>query len=607
MSQRSSRALLGGALVLSIAAGCGGPPPDAKREMGSPAAPAAQAPAGGSNPIDPPDAEMPPDAAPFIDVTGATGLDFDHWNGMSGGLYYSEMMGSGGALFDVDGDGDLDLYLVQGARLGDRAPSRPPDQPTFDRLYRNDLAAPGATPRFVDVTEAAGLATAAAEASYGMGAVAADFDGDGHADLYITAAGRNRHLRNQGDGTFEEVTDEVSGIERWSVPAVVLDIDLDGRNDLFVGHYVDYSIAIDKQCVDELGQRNYCGPLAYAPLADSLLRNVGGRFEDLTGRLGLATATGAALGATASDFNGDDRLDLYVANDGTPNRLWLAQPDGTFIDRALLAGAALNGQGHAEASMGVAVGDVDGDLDDDLLLTHLTRETNTLYRNDRGAFVDRSAESGLGAPSFDRTGFGAAWVDLENDGRLDLVVGNGAVKIIKEQRLAGDRHPLHQRDQLFAQQADGRFREVGDAAGPAFAPSLVTRGVLAGDLDDDGDLDLVLTANDGPARVLLNRQGQDAPWVGLRLVNAQGADVAGALALVTAADGRRFARRVVLGSSYAGSNDPRLLFGLGGDGSPDGLDGAVAVEVVWPGGMRERWSDLAVGQYHHLRRGDGAS
>ncbi|MEM1207452.1 MAG: VCBS repeat-containing protein, partial [Acidobacteriota bacterium] len=533
--RRPSAAAL--AIVLALLAACGPEPggeaPAQGPDPGSPSAETAtQAPG-----ADPPDG-APFDAVPFTEGAAAAGLDFVHFNGMSGGYYFSEMMGSGAALFDADGDGDLDVYLVQGSMLGDgdldgaTFPPRPLDRPPRDRLYRNDLEAgaegePGL--RFSDVTDDAGLDVL----DYGMGVAAADFDNDGRVDLYVTAAGTNRHLRNVGEGgsiAFEDVTDDVTGIGRWSVPAAVLDFDRDGWLDLYVGNYVDYSVANDKSCTDELGQPNYCGPLAYAPEPDTLLRNRGdGTFEDWSGRAGILREYGGCLGAVAADFDQDGWIDVYVANDGTPNQLWMNNGDGTFENRALLAGSAVNAQGHAEASMGVAVADVDGDGDQDLFLTHLTRETNTFYANSGDAsFVDRSAESGLGAPSFDRTAFGVGWIDVENDGLLDLLVVNGAVKVIKPLALAGDPYPLHQPNQLFRNVGGGRFEDASAGAGAAFDPSEVSRGAAFGDLDDDGDLDVVVTNNAGPVRLLRNLLGQDRPWLGLRLLDASGRDAHGA-------------------------------------------------------------------------------
>lgn len=540
---------------------------------------------------------------------------------MSGGYYYSEMMGSGVALFDADGDGDLDLFLVQGTMLGsgsiETATFPPPAHGLGDRLYLNRLET--GELRFEDVSE---TALAGLEPGYGMGVAAADFDGDGRTDLYLTRTGTNVHLRNvpgeNGVPRFVDVSDGVTGSRRWGVPAVPGDFDGDGDIDLFVGNYVDYSVSTDRRCPDELGQPNYCGPLSYPPVADQLFVNRGdGTFEDGSVAAGLAgigpgVAFGACLGAVAADFDGDGRLDLYVANDGNPNQLWINIGKGAsggprFENRAVESGVAVNGRGQAEASMGVAVADVDRDGDEDIFLTHLSRETHTLYRNDgSGFFDDRSSESGLGAPSFDRTGFGAVFLDHDRDGLPDLATVTGTVKVIKELSLAGDPHPLHQPDQLFRGVGGGRFEEVESAV---FRRSEVGRGLAVGDLDNDGDPDLVVSNNAGPARVLENRGAEDVPWVGLRLVNAAGSDVPGALATIEDVEGVSM-ERVGANASYASASDPRLLFALnlGGDGSDGGSPepGTVVVRITWPDGLVERFEGVPTDRYSTLRRAEGS-
>jgi hypothetical protein len=415
---------------------------------------------------------------------------------------------SGGALLDYDGDGDLDVFLVQGGFLGSGKPAdavvqAPPETPLGARLLRNDLEVlPDGTRRlrFTDVTAEAGLAAAS---GYGMGAAAGDYDGDGWTDLYVTNFGSNQLWRNRGDGTFEDVTARAGADDpRWSVPAAFLDFDGDGRLDLFVGNYVDFVPANNKPCLGASGARDYCGPAAYAPQPDRLLRNRGdGTFEDVTARAGLLRAYGPALGVVAADLDGDGHTDLYVANDGAPNQLWRNRGDGTFAEEGLLRGCAVNADGRAEAGMGVTAGEADDDGDLDLFLTHLDGETNTFYRNGGGGlFLDRSAASGLGPPSWRSTGFGTRWLDVDNDGWLDLFVANGAVYGVES--LVRQRHPwpFGQPNQLFRNLgADGghRFEEVSAAAGPAFARVEASRGALFGDLDDDGD-DPAGTCGPGP-------------------------------------------------------------------------------------------------------------
>jgi len=544
----------------------------------------------------------------FTEEADAAGIDFVHFTGAAGHWYFPEIAGAGGALLDYDGDGDLDVFLVQGTMLPPGADParahRPPAGRLNDRLYRNDTprGEPGGRLRFTDVSEAAGFGV---ETGYGMGAAAGDYDGDGRADLYVTNFGSNALWRNRGDGTFEDVTARAGADDpRWSVAAAFFDYDRDGDLDLYVGNYVDFGFAKQVPCLDATGRRDYCGPKAYPPLPDRLLRNRGdGTFDDVTARAGLA-APGAALGVVAADFDRDGWLDLYVANDGTPNFLWINRRDGTFEDQALLRGCAVNGDGMAEASMGTEFADYDGDGDEDLFLTHLEGETNTLYRNDgRGMFLDRTTGSGLDRASFDRTGFGTAFFDYDNDGRLDLLTVNGAVRTIQRLRQARDPLPFHQPDQLFRNAGGGRFEAVPAAeAGPAFALSEVGRGALFGDLDDDGDVDVVVTNNSGPARLLVNRVGSRNGWIGLRLRTGAGAlsrDEPGTRIEVRAAGGERFVRTVRPATSYASSNDPRLLVGLGAARGP------LSVTATWPDGLVESWSGLAAGRYHALRRGGG--
>ena len=429
----------------------------------------------------PSSSEPPPGQAWFTDRAQEAGIDFVHRNGESGELRIVETMGSGAALFDFDNDGDLDVYVVQSRTAG---PGRASDSVTSrlrrpgDRLYRNDLVVhPDGTRilRFTDVTAGSGLEAGA----YGMGVAAGDVDNDGWVDLYRTALGPNQLFRNNGDGTFTDVTRESgAGDPRWSVSASFADLDRDGWLDLHVGNYLDYDLEAPAiSCFSRTGERDYCGPSAFAAAPDGLYRNRGdGSFADVTAAAGVALEYGPALGVAAFDADADGWTDIYVANDGEPNLLWMNRGDGTFTNGALLAGVALNDSGRTEGSMGVDAGDFDGDGDEDLFMTHLTRETNTLYVNDGlGLFEDRTATIGLGAPSLAYTGFGAAWLDFDNDGWLDLLAVNGAVQA-SHQRFAGraavrsaregEPLPLDQPNQLFRNLGNGRFDEVTQRAGP---------------------------------------------------------------------------------------------------------------------------------------------
>jgi hypothetical protein len=543
----------------------------------------------------------------FVDAARDAGLDFRHFNGMTGRLYFPEMTGQGGALFDFDGDGDLDVYLVQGSMLGghDASDAVFPwagPAPPSDRLFRNDVEVRpdgSRTLRFTDVSGSSGIG---AGAGYAMGVATGDYDGDGRVDLYLTAYGPNRLLRNLGGGRFEDVTAS-AGVDdgRWSTSATFFDYDRDGRLDLFVVNYVDYRVEHDVACFATSSRRDYCGPSSFPPQGDRLFRNVGdGRFENVTERALGSHEAGAGLGVVASDLDGDGWVDLYVANDGLPNHLWLGGPDGRFREEALMAGVALSQQGAAEASMGIAAGDFDADGDEDLFLTHLQGETNTLYVNlSGGLFEDRTALSGLAAPSRPRTGFGTGWIDYDGDGWLDLLVLNGAVRLQESGLRQGNPYPLGQPNQLFRNLGDGRFAEVSDAAGEVFGLEEVSRGAAFGDVDDDGDLDVLVLNNAGPVRLLLD-QRQDGHWLGLRLLEAQGQrDALGARAALLREGRPQLWRRARSDGSFASASDPRVLFGLGAAAD------VLAVRVVWPDGQVEVWDAPPVDAYTTLRQGTG--
>jgi hypothetical protein len=547
-----------------------------------------------------PRAAPPPARPPFVDRTRETGLDFVHLNGMSGRLYILEIIGAGGALLDYDGDGDLDLYAVQGGPLGPGAPAGP-----GDRLYRNDLTGPdGARSiRFVDVTGSAGVRPT----GYGMGATTGDFDNDGWTDLFLTRYGSSQLLRNRGDGTFVDVTQAVpAGGPRWSTAASAFDYDRDGWLDLYVGGYLDFSYESHTVCRAASTAPDYCGPKQYRGVPARLLRNHGGgRFEDATAKAGVAGPPMKTLGTVAFDADEDGWPDLYVANDGEPNALWINRGGQSFQDEGLLAGVAVNRQGLPDGSMGVDAADFDQDGDDDLFMTNLTNEKNALFVSLRAdtpqpLFEDRSLESGLGAPSLPMTGFGTLFTDYDRDGWLDLPVANGAVYRIEEQARAGVSLPLRQRRQLFRNLGDGTFADATGGAGAAFAQEEVGRGLAAGDLDNDGDADLVVFNNHGPARVLINEAADGRPWIGLRLLTGTpGRDALGARVTVERADGRTLHRRVHSDGSYLSASDPRLQVGLGPAG------GVRRVIVRWPDGGVEEWGTLEAGRYHTLRRGTG--
>jgi len=555
----------------------------------------------------------------FTDRARETGLDFVHFNGMSGELYMPEILGPGVALFDYDNDGDLDVYVVQGQMLGAGKTLRdalfPPadSRPLTDRLYRNDLQIhPDGTRtlRFTDVTAASGIVSR----GYGMGVAAADFDNDGYVDLYLTKFGApNQLFHNNGNGTFTDVS-KASGTDAsgWSVSAAFVDIDRDGWLDLYVGSYLRYSLEANTRCFSPSGAPDYCTPRSYQPLPGRLYRNRrDGTFVDVTARAGVGSEFGPALGVATADFNGDGWMDIYVTNDGKENQLWLNQRNGTFRNVALLSGVALPVDGKAEASMGVDAGDFDNDGDEDLFMTELTGEGSNLYVNDgAGTFVDRSSSSGLGPGTITSTGFGTSWLDFDNDGWLDLLVVNGTVQIIEALRQAHDPFPLHQPKLLFHNLGNTRFEEVTGRAGAVFGLSEVSRGAAFGDVDNDGDVDVLVGNNNGPVRLLINNVGNRKHWLGLRLVGPRQArdhrepgrpvaerDMLGARVEIIRKDGRRVWRRARADGSYASANDPRVLVGLGDSTEPP------TVRVHWPSGGVEEWRDVAIDRYVTLKEG----
>jgi hypothetical protein len=539
----------------------------------------------------------------FQEVAEGAGLRFRHFIGATGEFYFPENMGAGVALLDYDGDGDLDVYFAQGSLLDpsrslqDSRFSPPSEHWPGSRLFRNDLV-PARKLVFSDVTERSGLS----HKVYGMGAAVGDYDNDGDPDLYATNFGSNILYRNNGDGTFADVTQE-AGVDdpRWSTSAAFVDYDRDGDLDLFVCAYVDFTVKGNRRCPDASGEPDYCNPAVYQPLPDRLFRNEGsGRFKDISVPAGITAAFGRGLGVACADFNGDDWPDILVANDGSANQLWINQKDGTFSDQALLAGVAYNANGQAEAGMGVAVGDFENDGDEDIFITHLSQETHTLYLNKgTGRFHDSTIAAGL-TQSRRGTGFGTGWFDYDSDGQLDLFVANGAVYRIAA--LRGEAYPYHQRNQLFWNDGSQRLVDVTVKAGMALALSEVSRGAAFGDIDNDGDIDVLVSNNNGPGRLILNQVAHQNHWLMIRLQGVKSnRDAIGARVGILRQGHAPLWRRAHRDGSYLSASDIRVHFGLGSSTS------ALEVVVIWPSGLAERWKDIQPDSVVSLHEGSGIS
>jgi hypothetical protein len=441
-----------------------------------------------------------------------------------------------------------------------------------------------------------------------MGCATGDVDGDGDLDLFVSNFGPDVLLLNRGDGTFERRSREAGlGDSRWGASACFFDFDGDGALDLYVATYLHYDPP--KPCTTAAGSKEYCGPDAYRGVPDIVYRGRGdGTFVDVSEQAGVAARPNKGLGVVCADFDGDRRPDVYVANDGEANQLWINQGDGTFEEQAMLQGAAVNDFGRPEAGMGIAAGDADGDGELDLFVTHLNRETNTLYRRRGGGFLDATGTAGLGPASLGATGFGTAFFDADNDGDLDLAVANGRVRReVAAGGTQGEAGPevserlreYAERNLFFINDGQGGFEDASDRAGDFTAVAEISRGLMVGDLDGDGALDLVVTQTDGPARIFHNELPERGHWLAVRAVDPRfHREALGALVEVRAGD-RRWRRPVLAAQSYLSAMPTLVHFGLGPNRHVD------AVVVDWPDGLREAFPGGAADRLVELRRGSG--
>ncbi|MEN1727302.1 MAG: CRTAC1 family protein [Pseudomonadota bacterium] len=540
----------------------------------------------------------------FEDVSASVGLNFQHENGRQGDWQYPEILGGGCGLVDVNQDGWMDLILIQsGALPREREDRNPPDRDASggSRLLIHQGTRDNGLPRFVDQTEDSGLRAL----GYGMGIASGDVTGNGHPDLYISNYGPNQLWRNNGDGSFTDITSESgTGDAGFGVSASITDLNGDGLLDLFLVNYVEHDPQNNPSCLASNTRRDYCGPAVFTAQKDQLFINQGeGRFENVSNAALIDNMAKPGLGVAILDMNGDQRMDVFIANDGDANQFWENLGDGRFREQGLVSGTAVNRHGQMEAGMGIAVADYNRDGLFDLFLTHLDGESNTLYQNlGDGLFVDRTAGAGLAAPSLPFTGFGTVFADFDHDGLQDLFIANGAVRVEEAQRARGADYPLQQTNLLFRNRDGRRFDNVSGSAGPAFELPAVGRGAALGDLDNDGRQDLLLCDNHGPTRLLMNRSVSDHRWLGLRLSHGEPArDAIGAVAILMDEEGQaQQQRRVATDGSYLNSQDPRVVFGLG-----DHEAEQLAIQVRWPDGQAEVFDALPHSTYSTLVQGEG--
>jgi hypothetical protein len=540
----------------------------------------------------PEEVEEPREPPWFVALERSCGLDFVHDAGAINDRYFMpQITGSGVALFDFNNDGLLDIYLVQNGGPGGAT----------NRLYQQ---LPGG--RFKDVSAGSGLDVA----GYGMGVAVGDVNNDGFLDVLVTEYGRVRLFLNHGDGTFTDITEPAGiNVPGWSTSACFFDFDRDGWLDLVIVKYVDYDFSVP--CPFPDGSHDYCHPKSFPGTVSKLYRNLGKgatdtpavRFQDVSLESGIGLLRGPGLGVICADFNGDGWPDVFVANDSHPNYLWINQKNGTFKEEAVQRGVAYNVMGVAEANMGIGWGDVDGDGLYDLFVTHLRTETNTLWKQGPpGLFRDVTTFSSLHRPRWKATGFGTMLADFDHDGALDAILTNGRVAKVR----ADAQSPLGpfwgqygERNQLFANDGSGRFRDLSPANPALCGTPNVGRGLAVGDLDNNGALDVVISVIAGPVQVYRNVAPQRGHWLLVRALDpALHRDAYGA-ELTVRAGGRRFVRTINPGGSYLSHNDVRAHFGLGS------AQRVESIEVRWPDGSQEVFPGGAVDQQLVLRKGDG--
>ncbi len=521
----------------------------------------------------------------FTDVTASAGVKFVHNSGRAGKKWLPETLGSGCAFFDADGDGWLDIFLVNSRDWTPRG------RRSLPALYRNNRNG-----TFTNVTAGSGLDVEL----YGLGVAIGDFDNDGRDDLYLTALEGDRLFRNEGNFRFRDVT-RLSGIRNadFGTSAAWFDYDRDGKLDLFVANYVKWTPKGDLWCSLDGATKSYCTPESYRGTSSRLFRNLGGgKFEDASRRARVDDPTSKSLGVAILDYDGDGWPDIFVANDTQPNKLYRNNRNGTFTEEGVSAGVAFGEDGVARGAMGTDAADYDGCGRPHLLVGNFSNEMLGLYHNEgNGLFVDEAPRSTVGKASLLTLAFAVFYFDYDLDGRLDLFAANGHIEeeINRVQPKVSYRQPPH----VFRNLGRGRFEEVTRSLGTALARPIVARGAAYGDYDRDGDLDLLITTNHGPAYLFRNDGGNRNRWISIRTQGTRSnRDGIGAVVRVESASGRHW-RMVHSGSSYCSQSDLALTFGLGQDPI------VKVVEIEWPSGLKQRFTNIATNQFLVAVEGQG--
>ncbi len=525
----------------------------------------------------------------FVDVTSQAGIHFKHNTGAFGKKYLPETMGSGVCFIDYDNDGWQDIFLVNSMDWPEHKTGK-----SFPALYHNNHDG-----TFTDVTREAGLAIE----TYGQGCAVGDYDNDGYEDLYLTTVGSNHLFHNLGNGKFADVTAK-AGVASpgFSASAVWFDYDNDGKLDLFVTHYIDWSVEKDQYCTLDNKNKSYCTPQTYKGESSRLYHNKGnGVFEDVTKQAGLLEPKSKALGVALLDYDNDGWMDLFVSNDTEPNKLYHNNHDGTFTDVGVTVGVAFSDSGRVRAGMGADAADFDNSGFPSLVIGNFTNESMSLYKNDgSGLFTDESPRSGIAQMTTQSLTFGCFFMDYDLDGLLDIFAANGHVS--DDIAVVQPTLKYAQPTGVYRNIGNRKFEDVSAKLGRAFQKPVVARGIAYADFDNDGDLDLVITANNGPARLLRNENANQNDVLRIKLVGTKSnRDAIGAKVTLNLSTGATMTRMVKGGSSYLSQSELPLTFGLGKPGSTK----IVRMQIVWPSGRKDTITDLKPNQFITIQEGKG--